>query len=192
MDERVLELRRVASDERRLRNTFRWVRAGNESANDLMMKAIELVVKADRTVERDRKRTAAAIVGLRDSARCALPGVVHTLEERLEAARFAADDGDKVEELANENEIEAAAVVRRRFRTLLVGENKDRDWDILIALASGESERQVAQRFGLGRATVRRKCRDRQLAAIAAGMSHLVSEPSYRVAIGPESRLIAA
>jgi hypothetical protein len=196
LDERVIELRQKANEEILVRKVFRLV-GGKEQkpVEGLIQAAFELIAKADKTVARDRKRKAAAILRNRlvdyDGVEVvtisgAWPQIKHDREDK---EGWTADD-EGSDDWANDNEIEAAAVVKRTFRGKLVGENKDRDWQILMALAAGDSERKAEKMFGMSRANIRKR-RDKQIDAIADAMKPLIADlPSYPVGLSPGSRLL--
>jgi hypothetical protein len=197
VDSRVIAMQAADNDDRVLRLVFKA--AQGEAGPDPEAKvwwAVRLVEKADRTIARDRKRKAAAILRNRlvdyDGVKVvtingAWPQIKHDREDK----EGWLNDDTGVEVWANDNQIEAAAVVRRSFQEHMVGENQDRDWDILIALASGVSERKLEKIFSTSRANIRKR-RDKQLAAITKAMRPHMTEAAWHLPIGPNSRLIKA
>lgn len=181
----VIELRRQEADAKMLRLICRW--AAREGGDPVWL-AFRLIERADKTIAWERKRSAAAIAGMRKLP-SNMPQVVHSAEELAEAARFA--PADTAPALCNENELAAAAVVRKTFRENLAGENPERDWRIMLAMATGASERELAVELGVSRALVRKR-RDAQLAALTRAMQPYTAEPAWQVPISANSVLIKA
>jgi hypothetical protein len=191
MDARVLELRRQEADERKVRIFVRNAGRSGADAAAIVWAALELIERAERTKERDRKRGAAAIICLRKHPKGAMPDVVRSRDELAEAAQFAAEQGDTAADWCNDNELAAARELERLLRAALVGENPDRDWKILLSLAAGKSERALEKHFGESRANIRKR-RDKQVAAFAKVLHCYLDAPAWTAPIGQDSRLIQA
>jgi hypothetical protein len=123
-----------------------------------------------------------------------MPDIVHSIEERAEAAKQRMIDytaGDAIDKpSATAEEVSAAEAIEDVFRRHLVGKNPGRDFQILFDLARKETDsraghqteqrgsvRNVARKYHISPALVRKR-RDVQMSAIADGIRHLYPKPA--------------
>jgi len=206
----VVALRKAAPDDRAtVKRALYWLRkdlvrerGGAEPTDAEMIEAaIRLCVKVDRDA------ASAGPSGHKNS----WPAYGFTEEELKEAEKQFMIDltaGDVIERAkpVTDNDVDAADAIERVFYAALVGKEPKRDWRILFLLAQKRrhdglgaqteqtgSVRAVARQIETwinsktGDATFTpravRKVRDKQLAAIAAGIADLLPQPEYRTGI---------